>query len=60
MKTHMAKQPASRDWPENVSPLVLSSQTAGQLFNLRQSVEMRIPLLLGHIGHLHTKCISHI
>ena len=57
---HMSKQPASRDWPEQIAPLVHSSQTAWQLFNLGQSIEIRIPHLLGHIGQLHTKCISHI
>ena len=57
---HMSKQPASRDWPEQIAPLVHSSQTASQLFNLGQSIEIRIPHLLGHVGQLHTKCISHI
>ena len=57
---HMSKQPASRDWPEQIAPLVHSSQTAWQLFNLGQSIEIRIPHLLGHVGQLHTKCISHI
>ena len=57
---HMSKQPASRDWPEQIPPLVHSSQTAWQLFNLGQSIEIRIPHLLGHVGQLHTKCISHI
>ena len=57
---HMAKQHASRDWPEQISPLVHSSQTAWQLFNLSQSLEIRIPHLLGCVGRLHTKCISHI
>ena len=56
---HMSKQPASRDWPEQIAPLVHSSQTAWQLFNLGQSIEIRIPHLLGHVGQLHTKCISH-
>ena len=51
---HMAKQPASRDRLESISPLVHSSQTAWQLFNLGQSIEIRIPHLLGHIGQLHT------
>ena len=31
-----------------------SSQTAWQLFNLGQSMEIRIPHLLGHVGQLHT------
>ena len=31
-----------------------SSQTAWQLFNLGQSIEIRIPHLLGHVGQLHT------
>ena len=57
---HMSKQPASRDWPDQIAPLVHSSQTAWQLFNLGQSIEIRIPHLLGHVGQLHTKCISHI
>ena len=57
---HMSKQPASRDWPEQIAPLVHLSQTAWQLFNLGQSIEIRIPHLLGHVGQLHTKCISHI
>ena len=59
-QSHMSKQPASRDWPEQIAPLVHSSQTAWQLFNLGQSIEIRIPHLLGHVGQLHTKCISHI
>ena len=45
-----AKQPASSDWPEQISPLVHSSQTAWQLFNLGQSLEIRFPHLLGHVG----------
>ena len=57
---HMSKQPAPRDWPEQIAPLVHSSQTAWQLFNLGQSIEICIPHLLGHVGQLHTKCISHI
>ena len=57
---HMSKQPASRDWPEQIAPLMHSSQTAWQLFNLGQSIEICIPHLLGHVGQLHTKCISHI
>ena len=57
---HMSKQPTSRDWPEQIAPLVHSSQTPWQLFNLGQSIEIRIPHLLGHVGQLHTKCISHI
>ena len=59
-QSHMSKQPASRDWPEQIAPLVHSSPTAWQLFNLGQSIEIRIPHLLGHVGQLHTKCISHI
>ena len=59
-QSHMSKQPASRDWPEQIAPLVHSSQTAWQLFNLGQSIEICIPHLLGHVGQLHTKCISHI
>ena len=59
-QSHMSKQPASRDWPEQIAPLVHSSQTAWQLFNLGQSIEIRIPHLLGHAGQLHTKRISHI
>ena len=57
---YMSKQPPSRDWPEQIAPLVHSSQTAWQLFNLGQSIEIHIPHLLGHVGQLHTKCISHI
>ena len=56
----MAKRPATRDWPEQISPLVHSSSTAWQLFNLSQSLEMHFPHLLGLVGQLHTKCISHI
>ena len=56
--SHMSKQPASRDWPEQIAPLVHSSQTAWQLFNLGQSIEIGIPHLLGHIRQLHTKCDS--
>ena len=59
-QSHMSKQPAPRDWPEQIAPLAHSSQTAWQLFNLGQSIEIRIPHLLGHVGQLHTKCISHI
>ena len=51
---HMAKQPASRDSLEYTSPLMHSSQTALQLFNLGQSIKIRIPHLLGHVGQLHT------
>ena len=59
-QSHMSKQLVSRDWPEQIAPLVHSSQTAWQLFNFCQSIEIRIPHLLGHVGQLHTKCISHI
>ena len=44
-QVHMAEQPAS---------LMHSIQTAWQLFNLGQSIEIRIPHLLGHVGQLHT------
>ena len=55
-KGHMAEQPASRDrlGLEYISPFMHSSQTAWQLFNLGQSIEIRIPHLLGHVGQLHT------
>ena len=53
-QVHIAEQPASRDKLEWISPLMHSSQTAWQLFNLRQSIEIRIPHLLGHVGQLHT------
>ena len=59
-KTNNTNPWSSRDWPEQIAPLVHSSQTAWQLFNLGQSIEIRIPHLLGHVGQLHTKCISHI
>ena len=57
---HMAKQPPSRDWLEQISHLMHSSQAAWQLLNLGQSIEKRIPHLLGHAGQLHTNRISHI
>ena len=44
---HMVKQLASRDRLESISPFMHSSQTAWQLFNLGQSIEIRIPPLLG-------------
>ena len=46
----LRKQPASSDWPEQISPLVHSSQTAWQLFDLGQSLEICFPHLLGHVG----------
>ena len=52
-RLHMAKLPTSRDWPEQIYPLVHSSQTARQLFNFSQSLEIRIPHLLSPVGQLH-------
>ena len=55
-QVHMAEQPASRDrLGINFSLHAFnSSQTAWQLFNLGQSIEIRSPHLLGHVGQLHT------
>ena len=38
LSTHMWKPPPSSDWPEQISPFMLSSQAAWQLFNLDQSI----------------------
>ena len=59
-QVHMAEQPASRDRLQWISPLMHSSQTAWQLFNLSQSIEMRIPHLLGHVGQFIKMYFTHL